>query len=147
LKDWWTGADREAFDALTGKLIDQYSHLSPAGADGKKVNGALTIGENIGDLGGLGIAYQAWLLSLGGVMPEPIDGETGAQRLFLNWARAWRTQTRPAEVQRRLTLDPHSPPEFRCNQVVRNLDEFYDAFGVAEGDEMWLDPADRVRIW
>jgi putative endopeptidase len=147
LRDWWTQADREAFDALTGKLIEQYSGLSPEGAQGKNVNGALTIGENIGDLGGLGIAYQAWLLSLHGGMPEPIDGETGPQRLFLNWARAWRTQTRPAEVQRRLTMDPHSPPEFRCNQVVRNLDEFYQAFGVVQGDEMWLDPADRVRIW
>ena len=147
LRDWWTEDDRKAFEALTGKLIAQYSELSPEGAEGKHVNGALTIGENIGDLGGLGIAYQAWLLSLEGVMPEPIDGETGPQRLFINWARAWRTQTRPAEVQRRLTMDPHSPPEFRCNQVARNLDEFYEAFGVAEGDRMWLDPADRVRIW
>jgi putative endopeptidase len=147
LKDWWTTADREAFEALTGKLIDQYSTLSPAGAEGKTVNGALTIGENIGDLGGLGIAYQAWLLALEGKEPEVIDGETGAQRLFLNWARAWRTKTRPEEVQRRLSIDPHSPPEFRCNQVVRNLDEFYEAFGVTESDAMWLDPAERVRIW
>ena len=111
------------------------------------MNGALTIGENIGDLGGLGIAYQAWLLALEGKEPEIIDGETGAQRLFLNWARAWRTKTRPEEVQRRLSIDPHSPPEFRCNQVVRNLDEFYEAFGVTESDAMWLDPAERVRIW
>ena len=147
LRDWWTPADREAFDALTSKLVDQYSTLSPVGADGKTVNGALTIGENIGDLGGLGIAYQAWLLALDGAEPPTIDGETGAQRLFLNWARAWRTQTRPAEVLRRLSIDPHSPPEFRCNQVVRNLDEFYQAFGVTESDAMWLDPADRVRIW
>ncbi len=147
LKDWWTSADREAFEALTTKLIDQYSQLSPEGAEGRTVNGALTIGENIGDLGGLGIAYQAWLLSLNGEESPAIDGQTGAQRLFLNWARAWRTQTRTAEVQRRLALDPHSPPEFRCNQVVRNLDEFYQAFGVAESDEMWLDPSERVRIW
>ena len=147
LKDWWTAADRESFDALTRKLIDQYSTLSPAGAEGKTVNGALTIGENIGDLGGLGIAYQAWLLALDGQQPATIDGETGAQRFFLNWARAWRTKTRPEEVQRRLSIDPHSPPEFRCNQVVRNLDEFYEAFGVTESDAMWLDPADRVRIW
>ena len=147
LTDWWTDEDRAAFESLTGKLIDQYSQLSPEGADGNKVNGALTIGENIGDLGGLGIAYQAWLLALDGAEPPVIDGETGAQRFFLNWARAWRTQTRPAEVQRRLSIDPHSPPEFRCNQVVRNLDEFYEAFGVAESDAMWLDPAERVRIW
>ena len=147
LTDWWTDEDRKAFEALTGRLIDQYSQLSPEGADGKKVNGALTIGENIGDLGGLGIAYQAWLLALDGAEAPVIDGETGAQRFFLNWARAWRTQTRPAEVQRRLTIDPHSPPEFRCNQVVRNLDEFYQAFGVGDGDAMWLDPTERVRIW
>jgi len=147
LKDWWTASDRAAFDGLTGRLIEQYSALSPEGADGAKVNGALTIGENIGDLGGLGIAYQAWLLSLGGREAEVIDGQSGAQRFFLNWARAWRSQTRPAEVKRRLTLDPHSPPEFRCNQVVRNLDEFYQAFGVTESDQMWLDPAERVRIW
>ncbi len=147
LKDWWSPGDRAAFEALTGKLIEQYSQLSPEGANGTKVNGALTVGENIGDLGGLGIAYQAWILSLDGKADETIDGETGAQRLFLNWARAWRTQTRPAEVQRRLTIDPHSPPEFRCNQVVRNLDEFHQAFGVTENDTMWLDPADRVRIW
>lgn len=147
LKDWWTPTDRQAFEALTSKLIEQYSDLSPAGAHGKKVNGALTIGENIGDLGGLGIAYQAWLLSLGGRTPENVNGETGAQRFFLNWARAWRTQTRPAETLRRLAIDPHSPPEFRCNQVVRNLDEFYDAFGIEAADAMWLDPSDRVRIW
>ncbi|MGI8590194.1 MAG: M13 family metallopeptidase [Nakamurella sp.] len=147
LTDWWTPADREAFDALTSKLVDQYDGLSPEGADGQRVHGALTIGENIGDLGGLGIAYQAWLLSLEGRTPETIDGETGAQRLFLNWARAWRAQSRPAETLRRLAIDPHSPPEFRCNQVVRNLDEFYDAFGVTESDAMWLDPSERVRIW
>ena len=147
LTDWWTDEDRMAFEGLTGRLINQYAELSPEGADGKKVNGALTIGENIGDLGGLGIAYQAWLLALDGADPVVIDGKTGAQRFFLNWARAWRTQTRPAEVQRRLSIDPHSPPEFRCNQVVRNLDEFYEAFGARPGDRMWLDPAERVRIW
>ena len=147
LKDWWTTDDRTAFDALTGRLIEQYSSLSPDGAEGRKVNGALTIGENIGDLGGLGIAYQAWLLSLGGRVPEPVDGETGAQRFFLNWARAWRTKTRPEEVQRRLAVDPHSPPEFRCNQVVRNLDEFYEAFGVGPDDAMWIPVDERVRIW
>ena len=147
LKDWWTADDRAAFEALTGRLIEQYSSLSPEGADGRFVNGALTIGENIGDLGGLGIAYQAWQLSLDGSVPELIDGETGPQRFFLNWARAWRTKTRPEEVQRRLAMDPHSPPEFRCNQVVRNLDEYYDAFGVGPSDAMWLDPQDRVRIW
>ena len=140
--------DRENFIMLFGK-----SDRSPATLkirpDGNHFCDASCTGtgENIGDLGGLGIAYQAWVLALDGREPEVIDGETGAQRLFLNWARAWRTQTRPAEVLRRLSIDPHSPPEFRCNQVVRNLDEYYEAFGVTETDAMWLDPADRVRIW
>ncbi|MTD15785.1 peptidase M13 [Nakamurella sp. YIM 132087] len=146
LKDWWTGDDRAAFEALTGRLIAQYDALSPAGADGRHVNGSLTIGENIGDLGGLGIAFQAWRMAAGIPDGDPVDA-TQAQAFFANWARAWRTKTRPEEVQRRLALDPHSPPEFRCNQVVRNLDEFYAAFDVQPDDELWLDPAERVRIW
>ena len=145
LRDWWTAEDRAAFEQLTGKLIDQYSALVPTGADGQHVNGELTIGENIGDLGGLGIAYQAWLLAAGAM--DDADRKSGAQALFSNWARAWRVKTRPAEVVRRLAIDPHSPPEFRCNQVVRNLDEFYTAFDVGPEDALWLDPADRVRIW
>ena len=93
---------------------------------GQQVNGALTVGENIGDLGGLGIAYQAWLLAQGDASPRrDVDGIPAAQRLFLSWALIWRAKGRDEEVLRRLALDPHSPPEFRCNQVVRNLDEFY----------------------
>jgi len=111
------------------------------------VNGALTIGENIGDLGGLGIAWKAYLVSLHGE-PEPvIDGLTGAQRFFLSWARAWQYKVRDEEVVRGLATDPHSPPEFRCNQIVRNLDEFYGAFGLGARDELWLEPAARVTIW
>ncbi|AZI57000.1 peptidase M13 [Nakamurella antarctica] len=147
LNDWWTAADREAFEALTAKLIAQYSELEPADAPGHRVNGGLTIGENIGDLGGLGIAYQAWLISLNGQEAPVVDGVTGAQRFFLSWATVWRAKGREAEVLRRLAVDPHSPPEFRCNQVVRNMDEFYDAFEVAEGDALWLSPEERVRIW
>ena len=147
LNDWWTDADRAAFEALTSKLIAQFSALTPAEAPGHHVNGALTVGENIGDLGGLGIAYQAWLISLGDRRPEVIDGLTGAQRLFASWASVWRTKARPEEVLQRLTTDPHSPPEFRCNQVVRNLDEFYTAYDVQPSDGLWLDPAQRVRIW
>ena len=143
LTDWWTPQDREAFEKLTEALIAQYSALSPDGADGRPVNGALTVGENIGDLGGLGIAYQAWLVSLDG--REPAVQEI--RELFSNWARAWRSKGRPEEVQRRLAIDPHSPPEFRANQVVRNLDEFYRAFEVTASDALWLDPAGRVRIW
>ncbi len=146
-QDWWTADDRAAFDALTSRLIAQYSALEPEQVPGHKVNGALTVGENIGDLGGLGIAYHAWLLSLGDREPAVIDGTTGAQRLFLSWATVWRAKSREAEALRRLAIDPHSPPEFRCNQVVRNLDEFYEAFGVVKTDGLWLDEADRVRIW
>ncbi len=147
LHDWWTPADREAFEQLTRKLIEQYDVLEPAQTPGNQVNGALTVGENIGDLGGLGIAYQAWRISLGGAEPEVIDGLTGTQRFFLSWARVWQTKIRDAEVLRLLALDPHSPAEFRCNQVVRNLDEFHQAFEVGPQDGLWLDPADRVRIW
>ena len=144
LSDWWTEDDRAAFDALTSKLKTQYSALAPAQVPDHHVNGDLTIGENIGDLGGLGIAYVAWRLSLDGREP---DDESAAQQLFRSWATVWRTKGRDAEVLRRLATDPHSPPEFRCNQVVRNLAEFYDAFGLTESDELWLDASDRVRIW
>ena len=147
LHDWWTSADRAAFDRLTRKLIDQYGVLEPSQAPGHPVNGALTVGENIGDLGGLGIAYQAWLISLDGRDPLDIDGLTGAQRFFLSWAAVWQTKIRDAEVLRLLAIDPHSPAQFRCNQVVRNLDEFHRAFDVQPGDRLWLDPAERVRIW
>ncbi|MCC2592158.1 peptidase M13 [Tessaracoccus sp. OS52] len=147
LRDWWTQEDREAFEARTRALIGQYEVLSPEGADGQTINGELTIGENIGDLGGLGIAYQAWLLSGGDPAGEPIDGLTPAQRFFLGWAAAWRSKVRPEAVKQRLATDPHSPSEFRCNQIVRNLDAFHEAFGVTEEDALWLDPAERVTIW
>jgi len=145
LNNWWTDEDRAAFEELTSALIAQYDVLSPAGADGRTVNGSLTIGENIGDLGGLGIAYQAFRLA----QPDDaaIDGFTPDQRFFISWAQAWQGKVRPAETLRRLTTDPHSPPEFRCNQVVRNIDAFYEAFDVAKDDELWLDGADRVTIW
>ena len=145
--NWWTDEDRAAFDALTKVLIDQYDHLTPEGGDGHTVNGSLTIGENIGDLGGLGIAYKAFRIALDGQEPEPIDDLTADQRFFYSWAQAWQAKVRPAETVRRLTIDPHSPPEFRCNQVVRNLDTFYDAFDVKPDDHLWLDPQQRVAIW
>ncbi|MGS0683939.1 M13 family metallopeptidase [Nakamurella sp. GG22] len=147
LHDWWTASDREAFDALTRKLIDQYNVLEPAQTPGHHVNGALTVGENIGDLGGLAIAFQAWRISLDGRPAEVIDGLTGEQRFFLSWATVWQSKIRDAELLRLLSIDPHSPAEFRCNQVVRNLTEFHEAFGVQQGDGLWLDPDDRVRIW
>lgn len=147
LTDWWTEEDRAAFEERTGSLIAQYNALSPEGADGQTVNGELTIGENIGDLGGLSIAWRAYLLSLGGEEPPVLDGLTGAQRFFLSWAQAWQQKSRDEETVRLLTIDPHSPNEFRCNQIVRNIDEYFEAFGVVAGDALWLDPAERVRIW
>ncbi len=145
LSNWWTDDDRTAFEKLTTALVAQYDELSPVGADGKTVNGSLTIGENIGDLGGLGIAYRAFRLTE--PADEPIDGLTPDQRFFISWAQAWQSKVRPAETVRRLTLDPHSPPEFRCNQVVRNIDAFYAAFDITPDDELWLDEAERVTIW
>lgn len=147
LTDWWTADDRTAFEHRTRALIDQYNALSPAGAGGKTVNGELTIGENIGDLGGLAIAWKAYVLSLNGAESPVIDGLTGAQRFFLSWAYAWQQKSRDEEVVRLLAIDPHSPNEFRCNQIVRNIDEFYDAFDVKPEDALWLEPASRVTIW
>jgi putative endopeptidase len=147
LTDWWSVQDRQAFEARTRSLIGQYSALAPKQTPDQHVNGALTIGENIGDLGGLGIAWKAYLVSLHGDQAPVIDGLTGAQRFFLSWARAWRQKARDEEAIRRLAIDPHSPNEFRCNQIVRNLDEFYRAFGVSATDELWLEPAARVRVW
>jgi putative endopeptidase len=147
LIDWWTSADREAFEKRTSSLIAQYDALAPAQVPDHQVNGALTIGENIGDLGGLGIAWKAYLLSLDGAEPPVIDGLTGAQRFFLSWAQAWQQKSRDEEVVRLLSIDPHSPNEFRCNQIVRNIDEFYEAFDVDSHDELWLNPGERVTIW
>ncbi|RFA17273.1 peptidase M13 [Subtercola boreus] len=147
LTDWWTSEDREAFEKLTASLIAQYDALAPAQVPEHHVNGSLTIGENIGDLGGLGIAWKAYLISLDGSEPPVIDGLTGAQRFFLSWAQAWQQKSRDEEVIRLLAIDPHSPNEFRCNQIVRNIGEFYEAFSVGEGDALWLAPDDRVTIW
>lgn len=151
LIDWWTEADRTEFSARTAKLIDQYDSFVPRDlADRPEpphVHGAFTIGENIGDLGGLSIALLAYRLSLGGREAPVIDGLTGVQRVFFGWAQVWRAKTRAAEAIRRLSVDPHSPPEFRCNGVVRNIDDFYDAFSVDTEDTLYLDRAQRVRIW
>lgn len=145
--NWWTDADRKAFEARAKKLIDQYSRFEPAQLPGQKVNGALTIGENIGDLGGLTIAYKAYHRSLKGHDAPAMDGLTGDQRFFIGWAQVWRSKARDAFMARMLATNPHSPPEFRCNGVVRNLPEFYAAFGLKAGDRLWLAPEERVRIW
>jgi putative endopeptidase len=148
LVDWWTDDDRTEFGARTKALIEQYEAYVPrALADGHHVNGAFTVGENIGDLGGLSIALLAYQLSLGGQEAPIIDGLTGVQRVFFGWAQVWRTKSRDAEAIRRLATDPHSPPEFRCNGVIRNIDAFYEAFEVDQDDSLYLEPQRRVRIW
>ncbi|WP_136089368.1 M13 family metallopeptidase [Auritidibacter ignavus] len=141
LHDWWTETDREAFQQRTGQLVDQYNQLHPAEAPDYQVNGELTLGENIGDLGGLGIAHQALELYLGETTEE-IDRE-----FFIAWATVWRQLTRRETMITRISADPHSPNEFRCNQVVKNLDSFHRAFGTQPGDDMWLDEDQRVSIW
>ncbi len=146
LADWWTKDDRRGFDKRARALIKQYDALEPAALPGQHVNGALTVGENIGDLGGIQIAHKAYELSLDGAEAPELDGFTGSQRVFLGWAQVWRTAVREAEAKRLLAIDPHSPPEFRAN-VVRNLEEFHTAFEVDEDDEMWLAEDERVRIW
>lgn len=151
LVDWWTDEDRREFTARTTKLIEQYDTYVPRdlaqGADAPHVQGAFTVGENIGDLGGLSIALLAYRLSLGDTQAPVIDGLTGVQRVLFGWSQVWRTKSRAAESIRRLAVDPHSPPEFRCNGVVRNIDAFYEAFDVSEDDALYLDPQQRVRIW
>ncbi|KXT57300.1 M13 family metallopeptidase [Gordonia sp. PS3] len=150
LVDWWTDDDRAEFGKRTSALAAQYGEFTPHGLDEKyKVNGEFTLGENIGDLGGLSIALVAYEIAQekSGATPPVIDGLTGRQRVFYSWAQIWRTKTRDEEAIRRLAIDPHSPPEFRCNGVVRNVDAFYEAFDVVPGDALYLPPADRVRIW
>ena len=145
--DWWLDEDRAKFEELTSVLVKQFDALSPESTPDIHVNGAFTLGENIGDLGGLAIAYKAYQLALKGAQSPVIDGFTGDQRFFLSYAHSWRNKNRPEEVRRRIAIDPHSPDEFRCNQIVRNVQEFYDAFGVSEKDQLWLAPTERVRIW
>jgi predicted metalloendopeptidase len=148
LVDWWTDSDRTEFGSRTDALIAQYEYFVPRQLSaGQHVNGAFTVGENIGDLGGLSIALLAYQLSLDGKEAPVIDGLTGVQRVFFGWAQVWRTKSRDAEAIRRLAIDPHSPPEFRCNGVIRNIDAYYDAFEVSESDGLYLEPQRRVRIW
>jgi putative endopeptidase len=146
LVNWWTDDDRARFDERAKKLIAQYDGLETRGLPGHHVNGALTVGENIGDLGGLTIGLLAYELSLGDEEAPVVAGLTGRQRVLYNWALIWRSKRRHELELQLLSVDPHSPPELRAN-IVRNLDEFHDAFGTAPGDALWLDPEDRVRIW
>ncbi|WP_019201250.1 M13 family metallopeptidase [Tsukamurella sp. 1534] len=155
LEDWWTDQDRAEFGKRTTALIEQYDALTPRELAGTEhhVNGGFTVGENIGDLGGLGIALVAYGIArerAGGTVDDPstvVDDLTGLQRVFFSWGEIWRGKSRTEESIRRLAIDPHSPAEFRCNAIVSNLNEFYSAFGVSEGDRLFLDPDRRVSIW
>jgi putative endopeptidase len=148
LIDWWTAEDRARFEERTKALIAQYDAFTVELPDGPRpVNGALTIGENLGDLGGLAIAWKAYLIALDGVEPPVVDGLTAAERFFFGWAQCWRAKTRSEEAALRLAVDPHSPDRFRCNGTVRNLDQFHETFRLTAVDALWLAPEDRVTIW
>ena len=144
-RNWWTAEDRANFEQLTTALAAQYDQFEPV--PGYFVDGNFTLGENIGDVGGLSLAYRAYQRALGGEEAPVIDGLTGDQRFFLSWAQVWQRKYREDALIQRLTSDPHSPSEFRVNGVVRNFDEWYEAFDVQPEDALYLAPDDRVRIW
>ncbi len=145
LKSWWTPIDRQAFEAITKRLVDQFSEYSPL--PGKYVDGKLTLGENIADLSGLAIAHKAYRLSLDGKEPPVIDGWTGDQRFFLGWSQVWRRKYRDAEMMRRLLTDPHAPSWYRANGPVINIDAFYDAFDVQPEDALYRPKEERIKLW
>jgi putative endopeptidase len=144
LSDWWTAEDVKRFETYTAKVVKQYGAYEPL--PGSKVNGELTLGENMADLAGVNIAYDAYKLSLGGKPTKVIDGYTGDQRFFLGFGQVWRTKYRDAALQQRLTTDPHTPGNYRA-YVVRNLDVWYNAFPSKPGEKFYLPPAERIRIW
>ena len=147
LRNWWTDADRAAFDERGDALVAQYNAFCPLDDGETCVNGRLTLGENIGDLGGLSLAYRAYKLSLDGKEDKVIDGLTGDQRFFLAWAQVWRSAQREESYRQRLRTDSHSPEEYRVNGIVRNMDAWYDAFNVTPEDDLYLPPEERIRIW
>lgn len=145
LKSWWTPVDRQAFEAITKRLVDQFSEYSPL--PGKYVDGKLTLGENIADLSGLAIAHKAYRLSLDGKEAPLIDRWTGDQRFFLGWSQVWRRKYRDAEMMRRLLTDPHAPSWYRANGPVINIDAFYDAFNVQPDDALYRPKEERIKLW
>lgn len=147
LRNWWTEEDAAAFKRLTDALVEQYEAFCPLDGGQVCVNGTLTLGENIGDLGGLSMAYRAYKLSLNGEDAPILGGLTGDQRFFMAWAQVWRNKIRNAALAQQLVGDPHSPARFRVNGVVRNFDEWYEAFGITEDHELYLPPEKRIRIW
>jgi putative endopeptidase len=145
LTDWWTAADNEEFQRRARALVQQYSSFSPL--EGLRVNGELTLGENIADLAGVTMAYRAYQLSLAGRKAPVLDGYTGDQRFFLGWAQSWPRKYRDDEMRKRLLTDPHSPSEYRTNGIVSNLPQFYGAFDVKPTDKLYRKPEERVQIW
>ena len=145
LRTWWTEKDTAAFKGLVDKLVAQYDAYEPL--PGLKINGRLTAGENIGDNGGLAVAYTAYRLSLNGKEAPVLDGVTGDQRFYLGWAQVWRQLIRDQRLRNQVMTGPHSPAEFRVNGVVRNQDAWYEAFDVKPGDKLYLPREDRVPIW
>jgi predicted metalloendopeptidase len=145
LRTWWKKEDEDRFKVRVAALAKQYSSYEPL--PGLRVNGDFTSGENIGDLGGLSVAHEAYLMSLGGKPAPVLDGFTGEQRFFLGWAQVWRSIIRDEALRQQVTADVHSPAEYRCNGVVRNIDAWYAAFDVKGGEKLFLKPDERVRIW
>jgi len=145
LRNWWTDEDRAEFERRTGQLVAQYDGYKPF--EDLAVNGEFTLGENIGDLGGISIGLLAYQLSLHGEEARVIDGFTGVQRVFLGYGQVWRNKYRDEALRQMIATDPHSPSQYRANGAVRNVPEFYEAFSVAEGDALHLDAEERVKIW
>ncbi len=145
LRDWWTEADAAEYTKRADQLVAQYEAFQPL--EGQRINGRLTLGENIGDLGGLTLAWRAYQMSKNGDKPEPIDGYSGDQRFFLNYAQIWRSKIRDQALEQRLKTDSHSPPEYRVIGPLPNFTPFYETFGVEEGDKMYMPEAQRVSIW
>ncbi|MBT8318293.1 MAG: M13 family peptidase, partial [Lutibacter sp.] len=146
LKNWWTDEDSEKFAVLGKKLIDQFSAVEAL--EGVNLNGEFTLGENIGDLGGINAAYdglQIFYEENG--RPDDIDGFTAEQRFYMSWGTIWRTKMRDDAMKNLIKTDPHSPGMFRAYMPLQNVDAFYTAFNIVDGDEMYLKPEDRVKIW
>lgn len=145
LKNWWNNSDRQAFERRTAMLVEQYNRFEPI--KGMHINGKLTLGENIGDLSGLTMAYKAYINSLNGKAAPVLDGFTGQQRFFIGYAMSRRGKDTEQRAVSRLASDPHSPLRYRVNGVVQNMAEFYQAFGVVKGDGHWLPQEQRVKLW
>ena len=141
----WTESDKEEFKKRTEDLIAQYNEFEVL--PGVNVNGEYTLGENIGDLGGLSIALKAYNMSLNGKKSPKLDGFTADQRVFIGWAQAWKGKSRDEALRVQVSSDPHSPRDFRVNGVVRNIPEFYEAFDIEKQDDLYLPPKERVKIW